>query len=1188
MNVIGKKILFLFLALLPVLLFLQPKLLAEQLPVKIYTIADGLARDYIYRIRQDSRGFIWFCTAEGISRFDGYGFTNYGVADGLPHRVVTDFVETHDGVYLFSTSGGLVQFNPNGKDESGSQFAVIPLGDDEGSRAVTQLLEDKDGTVWCGTAKGLYRLTRSESGWQAAFIDKELGNGTVIESVNTLALDKKGALWVGTPGSGIFRRLADGTVEHYTEENGLSQNGVNKIFIDRDEKVWVGTGMGLTLLVDDPRPNQKIAARVFKKEDGLLTNFIEILYQTSDGRLWVGTRAGLNFLVAPENNHGLSFRSYTPANGLSNLRILTIIEDKDNNMWLGAESGGAMKIPLVGFTSYFESEGLGDGRITQVFADRDHNIYVLSNKLGSLVPVVMRFDGQSFVKETPGFPPNVQLTWGWNQLATQDLEGDWWFATEHGVFRFSGNSSGGLGRAPLKKNYTVKDGIDHDEIFRLFEDARGDIWFATFGSAYRTLHRWERRTGKFYIYSPQEHGISVSAATAFANDAEGNLWIGFYTGGVSRYRDGHFDNFTEKDGVPPGFIRHLFFDSKNRLWIATSIGGVGRVDHPQGEKPKFARLTTKDGISSDQVTTVTEDKWGQIYLGTGRGIDRLDPETDRIKHFTTSDGLADNFVNGSFRDAGGALWFGTLRGLSRYVPEADKPHQPPSILISGVRVAGIKQPISAFGQAEVIIPELDYTQNQLEIDFLSINLAAGEQVRYQYKFENSDNDWSALSEQHTVTLPNLPSGDERFLVRAVNSDGLSSTQPAVVAFRILPPVWRRWWFITLAGLLVVAAIIAIERYRAARLSELKTAFGELSISELRFRRLIEQSPFGIMILAPDGSINSINETYLRMWGGKLTAEDVRNWDMRTDEQLVENGVTEGLGRAFAGEFVAFPTMVYDPQKSPLREAMGEDAEPKWLNAVAYPVKSPTGELREVICVLEDITERKKAEINLQKSREERLAELEKVRSRIATDLHDDIGASLTQIAILSEVAQAQEEKSAGKKPVKGAFSEPLTIITKVSNELVGTMSDIVWSINPTKDHLSDLIQRMRRFASDSLSAKSIAFHFDAPPVTEDIPIGTNIRREFFLVFKESINNIVKHSRAARVDVVFQVIGQYLILKVKDDGKGFDKNNFSGEGNGVLSMTKRAAEMDGEFEIVSEIGKGTEIILKLPLNMKNVV
>ena len=127
-------------------------------------------------------------------------------------------------------------------------------------------------------------------------------------------------------------------------------------------------------------------------------------------------------------------------------------------------------------------------------------------------------------------------------------------------------------------------------------------------------------------------------------------------------------------------------------------------------------------------------------------------------------------------------------------------------------------------------------------------------------------------------------------------------------------------------------------------------------------------------------------------------------------------------------------------------------------------------MREVICVLEDITGRKKAEINLQNSREERLSELEKVRSRIATDLHDDIGASLTQIAILSEVAQAQGRKR------NGISVEPLTKISAVSNELVSTMSDIVWSINPTKDHLSDLIQRMRRFASDSLSAKGITFH----------------------------------------------------------------------------------------------------------------
>lgn len=257
--------------------------------------------------------------------------------------------------------------------------------------------------------------------------------------------------------------------------------------------------------------------------------------------------------------------------------------------------------------------------------------------------------------------------------------------------------------------------------------------------------------------------------------------------------------------------------------------------------------------------------------------------------------------------------------------------------------------------------------------------------------------------------------------------------------------------------------------------------------------------------------------------------------------------------------------------------------------IVYPVKNETGELREVISFLEDISDRRIAEENLQKSREDRLVELERVRARIATDLHDDIGASLTQIAVLSEVAQTKA------KAGNGAAAEPLTKITTVTNELVSTMSDIVWSINPAKDHLSDLIHRMRRFASDVLSAKNIALQFYAPNLDKEVTINTNIRREVFLIFKESINNVVKHSGAEQVRIELAVTDENLTLEISDNGDGFEPeadenrkpNLFSSKdetgGNGVLSMQKRAAEMNGKIEIISASGKGTSVLLSLPLH-----
>jgi signal transduction histidine kinase len=198
-----------------------------------------------------------------------------------------------------------------------------------------------------------------------------------------------------------------------------------------------------------------------------------------------------------------------------------------------------------------------------------------------------------------------------------------------------------------------------------------------------------------------------------------------------------------------------------------------------------------------------------------------------------------------------------------------------------------------------------------------------------------------------------------------------------------------------------------------------------------------------------------------------------------------------------------------------------------------------------------------------------------VRKRIASDLHDDIGSSLTQISLLSEVIN---QRVSGRD---GAVAQPLAQIANSSRELVDAMSDIVWAINPQKDHLSDLTQRMRTLTSEVSTACDINVRFHAPEIDEDMPLGANLRREVFLIFKESINNIVKHSGASAAEVEFRFDRDQLFLRVSDDGRGFDVSGES-EGHGLISMRGRAQDMGARFEMQSSIGKGTTVILTVPL------
>jgi PAS domain S-box-containing protein len=229
-------------------------------------------------------------------------------------------------------------------------------------------------------------------------------------------------------------------------------------------------------------------------------------------------------------------------------------------------------------------------------------------------------------------------------------------------------------------------------------------------------------------------------------------------------------------------------------------------------------------------------------------------------------------------------------------------------------------------------------------------------------------------------------------------------------------------------------------------------------------------------------------------------------------------------------------------------------------------------------IVRDVTERKQAQEALRRTREERLRELERVRTRIAADLHDDIGSSLTKIVILSDVAQQSSSEN-------GVQKESLDAISEISNELVEAMSDIVWAINPRKDQLSELSHRMRRFASDIFTARHIKFQFRSQ-FEDDLQLGANVRREVFLIFKESVNNVVKHSHCTEATAHFAIKDGGLVLQVHDNGQGFEPTAAGGApvgaGNGLPSMHQRATDLGGEFKIMAAEGQGTTVWLSVPL------
>ncbi|SPF43394.1 hypothetical protein SBA4_3030017 [Candidatus Sulfopaludibacter sp. SbA4] len=304
---------------------IAPAALPEQLPIQIYTTADGLAHNHINCIRQDSRGFIWICTDEGLTRFDGYRLTSFTTSDGLPHPWINDLIETRDGTLWIASDGGVTRFNPKRSSSSEPLFATYLPDQHPDARRVNALAEDAEGAIWCATYNGLYRLDRASGGVKFQWVDiglpGEANEGRLVNNLVTddnALTDNRGALWL-TARTGLYRRLADGRTEHYTTRHGLPDNFIGALLQDRGGRWWAATRMGgFCLLAAEPDPSRRVVERCYSTADGLPHNDVRSIFQSADGRMWIGTILGLSEFT-PGAAGGKLFHNYTtgPARGRS-------------------------------------------------------------------------------------------------------------------------------------------------------------------------------------------------------------------------------------------------------------------------------------------------------------------------------------------------------------------------------------------------------------------------------------------------------------------------------------------------------------------------------------------------------------------------------------------------------------------------------------------------------------------------------------------------------------------------------------------------------------------------------------------------------------------------------------------------------------------------------------------------------
>lgn len=1003
-----------YLALIAIL-FYSLHVCAQRLPFHNYSVHDGLVHAHVNSVYQDRKGYLWFGTWEGLSRFDGYGFTNYGRRDGLANPIINDITEDRRGnLWVATQTGGVARLIDDPKESNLSslvgvasperkKFVNYSVSDVPESNVVGALLFDAENTLWCVTEGGIYRARVPTDGQRFDLKFELLVPRPVAEGSFSSALaDSQGHLWFGFYDELI--EFSQGHIIKYQLPDNPGHEPIVSIQLNPHGGLFVASYADVFEFLPPADTESHEQWRKLPLTLAPRPEQTNVMLSDSSGALWLGTSYGL---IKYQDHHQTTI---TTDQGLSDNRVASLFKDQEGNLWVGTTIGGVCRLSSEKFVSFTKTEGLLNQDIATLIEDREGHIYASAQDNGIFEIV----EGKAVAVAGSLAAPFNRV----GRRLMQDARGDWWIGTEAGLFRFRGP------RLQLERGEKFKsaDGIPESPVVNgpgMYEDSSGRVWL---GLQDHNLYWFDpaRRQPPFFQRLSLQ-GIWQDLALRLMRDRTGALWLGGFNA-MMRIVNENPILLAPSEGLPETRARSFFQDSRGWFWTGTRFTGVSVVKDPTASPLKFINYSTANGLSSDAVWAITEDDDGRMYFGTSKGLDQFDPASGVMRHFTSENGLAGDWVNHCFKDSQGNIWAATTGGVSRFNPRAEsRASQPPPIYLSRIRVAGEDLPVSETGAISIPALTLTATQNNLLIEYVGLNFQEDQKLKYQYKLEGAGADWSEPSEQRAINYAHLSPGSYRFLVRAVTEEGAVSPVPAAFEFRILPPVWQRWWFISVVALIFVLTIYAIYRYRVTR-----------------------------------------------------------------------------------------------------------------------------------------------------------LIELERVRTRIATELHDDIGSNLSRIALLSEVVRQQVQQHDSQ------VNERLSLIAGVSRESVDSMSDIVWAINPEKDHLRDLTQRIRRVAGDILGACDVEFRFHARDVDPNIKLDVDTRREIFLIFKESLNNIVRHANCTEVDIEFKFERGCLVLRMSDNGRGFDCKQ-AAEGNGLASMRQRARNVGGDLRVTSAPGEGTTILLSVPLD-----
>ncbi|WP_235005350.1 hybrid sensor histidine kinase/response regulator transcription factor [Pedobacter nyackensis] len=795
----------------------------DKIGFKHLTVENGLSQSSVLSIAQDSMGFMWFGTKDGLNKYNTQNFEIYKREQGnnaslSSSQNINALLTDSKGNLWVGTQKGLNRYLPESNSFKRYQY------DSKNKSSISNnivrcIYEDKNGHIWIGTDSGLNKLTTNDQ-FIRFLPGKDPNSGIAHHLVKSIHQDHEGALWLGTIQGLTRMQLIKGKYSYKSyfhksdDPNSLSDSDVGVVYEDPKRNLWVGThNSGLNLL---NRDNGTFRHFMVKKGDpnSISSNVIRKIKMDREGQLWISTLNGINLLNVNSFKFTALIHNPEDPTSLNHNSIYDILEDATGSIWVGSYFGGVNfyhpnATPFREYRTSLGKNGISSNVVSSIVEDRNHNLWIGTEA-----------EGLNYYDRASGrFTSFKQDTENANSLSSNLVKavsiaqnGEVWIGTYEGGLDVYSPVTKTFRH--YKPNYSDPKALNSNRIVCLLHDSQNRLWI---GTRAQGIFIYNEKENNFAPYSGSGNHHDLKFLRYFFEDSKKNIWIatnsGTYildpvTNKIKGLRVN--DNSSKFDD-----INVIQEDSRGIIWLGSYEGGLIRYD-PKLSKIRFYNM--KNGLPSNVILGILEDEQRNLWISTDNGLAKFDRKT--FKTYTVEDGLPGNVFNYNsfYRDNKGEFFFGSYSGLVSFFPNQIKENKKvPKVIFTRLRLFNktvvIGDESKLLNRNISLTKELTFShaQNIFSLEFAVLNYIKSEKNRYAYKLEGLDKEWNYVTSP-IATFYNLPSGTYKLLIKGSNNDGVWTDQLEQMTIHIKPPFWKTWWAYLCYILIASAVLFLVFRF----------------------------------------------------------------------------------------------------------------------------------------------------------------------------------------------------------------------------------------------------------------------------------------------------------------------------------------------------------------------------------------